>query len=133
MVSAHWDTSIYKEKQLENDEEDDEPTGLCCMSGCLTGCSLGLLFIVVLPAGILLSLYAINNRDYGVLSAGIILILVPIISIPVLVILYYNRRRLRKIRRFRKTKIAILPGMEKPVDNEIRSTEETIAPTKTRF
>lgn len=139
MVSAHCDT-IYKEKNIEDDEEfdeeDEEPMGLCCMSGCLTGCALGLLFIIVLPAGILLSLYSINNKDYGVLSAGIILILVPIVSIPVLITIYYNRRRIRKIRRFRKTRIAIVPGMKLTENNEVVINESqviTTVATKTRF
>ncbi|VDH97810.1 uncharacterized protein [Mytilus edulis] len=139
MVLAHCEDSIYKEKDLDEDldyeDEDDEPMGLCCMSGCLTGCSLGLLFIVVLPAGILLSLYSINNKDYGVLSAGIILILVPMISIPVLIVLYYNRRRLRKIRRFRKTRIDLVPGVKMVENNETVNHSQVISAieTKTRF
>lgn len=127
-----------KEKQTEGDaeifEEDEEPMGLCCMSGCLTGCSLGVLFIIVLPAGILLSLYSINNKDYGVLSAGIILILVPLISIPVLVGVHYNRRRLRKIRRFRKTKIATVSGGKNGnIENTNSYTVSDADLSKTRF
>ena len=86
--------------------------------------------------GILLSLYSINNKDYGVLSAGIILILVPIFSIPVLITIYKNRRRIRKIRRFRKTRIAIVLGTKVTKNNEIVINESqviTTIETKSRF
>lgn len=85
--------------------------------------------------GILLSLYSINNKDFGVLSAGIILILVPLISIPVVVIVHYNRRRLRKIRRFRKTKIDTETGANSGpvVENTNKYPVNDTVLTKTRF
>ncbi|KAK3102771.1 hypothetical protein FSP39_013834 [Pinctada imbricata] len=87
-----------------DNDDDDEPqtSGLCCLGGCLTGCAFCVLLLIILPAGVLLTFYASNNKDYGVLSAGICLIAVPLMSVPVVLIVFLNRRR---IRRFRKRKV----------------------------
>lgn len=111
MVYASYDMTVYKgEKSVKEDEDIDEDeeqeTGLCCLSGCLTGTATAILFVIVLPAGILLTFYAANNNDLGVLSAGIILIAIPILSLPLFIVLFYNRRRLRRMKRqFRKRKV----------------------------
>lgn len=57
------------------------------------------------------------------------------ISIPVLIVLYYNRRRLRKIRRFRKTRIDLVPGVKMVENNETVNHSQVISAieTKTRF
>jgi hypothetical protein len=53
-------------------------------------------------AGALITFYAGNKNDYGVLSAGICMIAVPLLSVPAFIFIYLNRRR---IRRFGKTKV----------------------------
>ncbi|XP_033746773.1 uncharacterized protein LOC117331909 [Pecten maximus] len=115
MVHAGYNISIYdntKEEHVEErreaahhhhvDEEDEEvepEAGLCCLGGCLTGSSLCLLLVIIFPAGILLSIYATNNNQYDVLAAGIILVAFPIITIPVVIAVYLNRRRIMRIRK----------------------------------
>jgi len=49
--------------------------------------------------GILLIIYATNNKDYDVLAAGIILITFSVVAIPVAIAIYLNRRRIRRIRK----------------------------------
>ncbi|XP_069141193.1 uncharacterized protein [Argopecten irradians] len=119
MVHVSYNISVYGEAKEENGEvrqettqrhlgdEDDEEVepeaGLCCLGGCLTGSSLCLLLVIIFPAGILLSLYATNNNQYDVLAAGIILMAFPVITIPVVIAIYLNRRRLMRIRKRKVT------------------------------
>ncbi|XP_056001041.1 uncharacterized protein LOC130048405 [Ostrea edulis] len=84
------------------DDEDETSSSVCCMGGCLTGCAFAVLLLVVLPAGALITFYAGNKNDFGVLSAGICMIGIPLLSVPAFIFIYLNRRR---IRRFRKTKV----------------------------
>uniref|UniRef100_A0A8W8LKR1 Uncharacterized protein n=1 Tax=Magallana gigas TaxID=29159 RepID=A0A8W8LKR1_MAGGI len=80
-----------------------EPSSsICCVGGCLTGCAFALLLLVILPAGALITFYAGNNNDYGILSVGICMIVIPILAVLTFIFIYMNRRR---IRRFRKTKV----------------------------
>ncbi|OWF56549.1 uncharacterized protein LOC110446267 [Mizuhopecten yessoensis] len=114
MVHAGYNTSIYNESKDghnegrrettrhhcvdEEDEEDEPEARLCCLGGCLTGCSLCLLLVIIFPAGILLSIYATSNKQYDVLAAGIILVVFPLITIPIVIAVYLNRRRIMRIR-----------------------------------
>lgn len=84
------------------DEEDEPSSSICCVGGCLTGCAFALLLLVILPAGALITFYAGNNNDYGILSVGICMIVIPILAVLMSIFIYMNRRR---IRRFRKTKV----------------------------
>lgn len=84
------------------DEEDEPSSSICCLGGCLTGCAFALLLLVILPAGALITFYAGNNNDYGILSVGICMIAIPILAVLTFIFIYMNRRR---IRRFRKTKV----------------------------
>ncbi|XP_078340440.1 uncharacterized protein LOC111107134 [Crassostrea virginica] len=84
------------------EEEDESSSSICCLGGCVSGCAFVVLLLVILPAGALITFYAGNNNDYGVLSAGICMIVIPILSVLTFIFIYLNRRRIRK---FRKTKV----------------------------
>ncbi|XP_060062908.1 uncharacterized protein LOC132543423 [Ylistrum balloti] len=113
MVHAGYNLSIYDDStevqkrggspqhHFDDDDDDDvEPqAGLCCLGGCLTGTSLCLLLVIIFPAGILLSIYATNNNQYDVLAAGIILVAFPVITIPIVIAVYLNRRQIMRIRK----------------------------------
>lgn len=60
------------------------------------------LYIYCLILGALITFYAGNNNDYGILSVGICMIVIPILAVLTFIFIYMNRRR---IRRFRKTKV----------------------------
>ncbi|XP_060571552.1 uncharacterized protein LOC132729741 [Ruditapes philippinarum] len=99
----------------EEDEEEVEDLQICCLSGCLTTIAVAILFFLALPTGVLLCVYATANDDPEVLAVGIVLAVSPVISLPLIIIILYNRRR---IRRLRKRKVATSP--EHPDANRTR-------------
>lgn len=87
-------------------EEVEEVPAICCLQGCLTACTVAGLFFIVLPAGILVTVYSSNNNDPELMAAGIVLMALPIVALPIVTALVLNRRRLQKMR---KTKISSTP------------------------
>lgn len=92
--------------QEPRDDEGSDDLEICCLSGCLTTITVGILFFLALPTGVLLCVFATTNNDPEVLAVGIVLAISPIISLPLIVVVLYNRRR---IRRLRKRKVASSP------------------------
>ncbi|XP_045166047.2 uncharacterized protein LOC123529673 [Mercenaria mercenaria] len=90
----------------DEDEEETEELEICCLSGCLTTIAVGILFFLALPTGILLCVFASSNKDAEVLVVGIVLAVIPIILLPLIAVILYNRRR---IRRLRKRKVSSSP------------------------
>ncbi|XP_061186675.1 uncharacterized protein LOC133194784 [Saccostrea echinata] len=103
---------------IEDADDDDEPSSsVCCLGGCVTGCALAILLLVILPAGALITFYAGNNEDYGVLSAGICMIAIPLLSVPTFIFIFMNRRRILK---FRKTKVVGCSNSSVGRDRKVR-------------
>lgn len=87
-------------------DEEEDVTSICCLQGCLTACTVAGLFFIVLPAGILVTVYSSNNNDPELMAAGIVLMVLPIIALPIVSALVLNRRRLQKMR---KRKVSATP------------------------
>lgn len=98
------DSRLDSVDNIEQDEE--EPISICCLQGCLTACTLACLFFLVLPAGILVTVYSSSNNDTELMVAGIVLMVLPIIALPVVITILFNRRRIMKLR---KRKVATTP------------------------
>ncbi|KAL3851705.1 hypothetical protein ACJMK2_015432 [Sinanodonta woodiana] len=114
-VRKHNDTTDSSDT-MEGDDED-EPSGLCCIGGCLSGVAIGFVYLVIFPAGILLMVYATKSNDNAVLGVAILLILITLASIPIIVMVFYNRHRIRK---FRKRKISSFPHVDESASPETR-------------
>ena len=56
--------------------------------------------------GILVTVYSSNNNDPELMAAGIVLMVLPIIALPIVSALVLNRRRLQKMR---KRKVSATP------------------------
>lgn len=65
-------------------EEDEPDVAVCCMKGCLAGLTVAVLLLIILPAGILVTVYADGNNDVTFLALGIVLICIPLITFPLL-------------------------------------------------
>ncbi|KAK3602020.1 hypothetical protein CHS0354_038892 [Potamilus streckersoni] len=102
-------------------DDEDEPSGLCCIGGCLSGVAIGFVYLVIFPAGILLMVYATRSKDNAVLGVAVLLILITLASIPIFVVVFYNRQRIRK---FRKRKISSLPHVDESVYSVTRHHEK---------
>ncbi|KAL5014028.1 hypothetical protein ScPMuIL_008298 [Solemya velum] len=86
------------EQRHDADSLDGDPhSQLCCLEGCLTGAGIAALFIIILPAGILMTVYGYNNGDDVIFGVGILLMIAPICSLPVIIAVFFNRRRIRKL------------------------------------
>ena len=54
---------------------------------------------IISPTGVLLCVYASSNNDPEVLAVGIVLAASPVISMPLIIIVLYNRRRIQRLRK----------------------------------
>lgn len=95
----HCEVSVSPPSTDDDDEEDGKPRPLCCLEGCLIGSIATFLFLIVIPAGILLTMYGINSKSDAILGTGICLIIVPVLSVPVFIGIYANQRRLKRLRK----------------------------------
>lgn len=81
----------------DKNKDGDEDLQFCCISGLVTSITVGVLLFFAIPAGILLSVYAASNNDHEVLVVGIVLTTLPVLAIPLIVVILYNRRRIRQL------------------------------------
>ncbi|ESO95720.1 hypothetical protein LOTGIDRAFT_160269 [Lottia gigantea] len=92
------------DNDLNDDDEDDMvKSSLCCLEGCLATTSVGFSFFVALPTGILLLVYSKKDNDVNFFIAGIVLIILPLFVLLVVIVLCFNKHRLKLDKlRFRK-------------------------------
>lgn len=93
--------SIQPAKNPNDDitvDEEQENVKFCCLSGCLTIIFAVVLFFFALPTGVLLCVYASYNAEKEVLIVGVVLAISPLISVPLIVVVLVNRRKLRQLR-----------------------------------
>ncbi|KAH3880664.1 uncharacterized protein LOC127865113 [Dreissena polymorpha] len=100
--------------QMTTESKDDEDAAnldFWCLSGCVTTICSGVLIIIAFPAGVLLCVYASNNNvlDKNLLAIGIVLSLFPVIVLPIVVVVLFNRRRLKAIRKQRLSSESLPP------------------------
>ncbi|WAR26024.1 hypothetical protein MAR_011728 [Mya arenaria] len=80
------------------DDSSEPELAFWCRAGCVSTVCVSALIFLALPAGILLCVYASNNADNELLTVGIIISCLPILTLPLIVLVLFNRRCIRSSR-----------------------------------
>ncbi|XP_050413519.2 uncharacterized protein LOC126827979 [Patella vulgata] len=100
MNNSNFLLSIYHIKKTHV-KDDSVKSSLCCLQGCIAASSVGFSFFVALPTGILLIVYSQKDSDYRLLSAGIVLVILPVVVLLIVIALCFNKHRLKRFGRNR--------------------------------
>lgn len=87
---------------IEQDEDDEDNSKMCCLSRCLMGIVAGFLFIIVVPLGFLFVVYGQNHDSLFYLVIGIFFLALPVIVFVTFVIFVQIRNEIRSARESQK-------------------------------